>query len=144
MPKRSIAYCQNRKKPAKNSRKAQERARPRRKPRHQEASAGALWDFSEDAIAMEDFLNLACIGAEFLAALDGEIARPRQIDVDDSFDFSRPGRDHADAGRELDRLFDAVGYEDDSRAIREPECLQVAPDSFTCHRIELAQGLIEQ
>ena len=34
-----------------------------------------------------------------------------------------------------DRLFDAVGYEDDSRAIREPECLQVAPDSFTCHRI---------
>src|SRR5687768_1758159 len=144
MEKRSIAYSQNRKKPKKNRMKVQERAKLRQRPVSQEARIAARSGCSEDAIAMEDLLDFARIGAESLAPLDGEIARPGQIDVDDFCDPARPRRDDTDAGRQLDRLLDTVGDEDDSRAILQPQSLQIAPDAFARHGIELAQWLVEQ
>src|SRR4051794_12990816 len=99
----SIEYCQKRKKPAKKATKSQDRPARRRKPRMR-PGLGAL--SSDNAIAMEDLLDLAEIFGEARALLDLEAARPGQIDVEDAIDAAGTRGDDADLRRKLDRLLD--------------------------------------
>src|SRR5262245_26347373 len=75
---------------------------------------------SNDAIAMEDLLYLGDVVREGLTLLHGEVARPGEVDVDDAVDAAGPGRDDADLGRQLHRLLDAVGHENDGWLRFEP------------------------
>src|SRR5579863_3901037 len=86
--------------------------RPIRAPSRTARSASAL----EDAIAMEDRLDVAHMVDEGAAFLDLQIARIRQVDRHLAVDASGPRRDDADLARQLHGLLDAVGDEDHRRA----------------------------
>src|SRR5262245_4074897 len=141
MWKTSTEPSQATKKPTKNSTKSHDRRISRTSGARIPAVGAA---FSEDAIAMENLLDLAGIVAEAGTALHREVARPRQVDVDHLLDAAGPRRDHADPGRQLHGLLDAVGDEDHGGALVEPQRLQVAPDVLARHRVELAERLVEE
>src|SRR4051794_40342881 len=149
MPNQSIEYSQNRKNPTKKATNGHDRPSfatslviaVASAPERPGAGAAPL---SKDAVAMEDFLDLAEIGGEDRALPHLEIPRPWQVDVDDLVDPPRPWRDHANLVRQLDRLLDAVGDEHHCRPPLEPQCLQVDADALARHGVELAQRLVEQ
>src|SRR5689334_24320909 len=108
MPNQSIEYCQNRKNPTKKARNGQDR--PSLAANRANAARSACErpeppaaPLSKDAVAMEDFLDLAEIGGEGRALLHLEVSRPWQVDIDDPVDSTRPRRDDADLARQLDR-----------------------------------------
>ena len=47
---------------------------------------------------MKDFLDLADVDGEFGGVLDRQVARPRQVDLQDPLDAPRARRDDADPG----------------------------------------------
>src|SRR5438309_1185209 len=54
-------------------------------------------------------------------ALDGEVARPRDVDVEDRFDLAWPRGHHHYAVRQIHRLVDLVGDEQHRLAVRTPD-----------------------
>src|SRR4051794_25465677 len=147
MLNQSIECSQNRKKPMKKARKSQDRATrraSRRTPAPSLARKGGVELSSDNAITMEDLLDVAEIVGEAAALLDIEIAWPRQVDIEDAVDTSRAGCDDADLGRQLDRLVDRVGNEGHRLLALEPQALQIVADAFARHRVELPERLIEK
>src|SRR6266508_2906551 len=147
MPNQSIECSQNRKKAAKKARNSHDRAMRRASRRTPPLTLARKegWELSSDnAITMEDLLDVAEIIGEAAALLDIEIARPGQVDIEDAVDASGAGGDDADLGRELDCLFDRVRDEGHRLLALEPQALQIVADALARHGVELAERLIEK
>src|SRR5439155_23924303 len=128
MLNQSIEYCQNRKKPAKKAMNSHECAMRRRSFLVRLGRPAGSSIGSDNAIAMEDFLNIAEVIGEAPALLDLEVARPGQIDIEDAVDAAGARGDDADPGRKLNRLLDRMGDEDDRRLALEPQALEIVAD----------------
>src|SRR5437588_270652 len=143
-PKARMALRTIGKKQTRKARNSHERARRRRSILMRLGRSAGRSSGSYNAIAMEDFLDVAQVAGKAAALLDLEIARPGQIDVEHPVDAAGPRSDYANLRRQLDRFLDRVGHEHDRRPGLEPQALQIVADRLARHRVELAERLIEQ
>src|SRR5260370_13402261 len=78
-------------------------------PSHRHIRSSAM-PRSEDAIAMEDLLDVLHMRDELRRVLHREVARERQLDRNNPVDPARPWSDHSDLASKHHRLLDRVPH----------------------------------
>src|SRR5262249_11853351 len=92
----------------------------------------------------EDLPHPADMRRELWAFADRQGTWPRESDVEYLDDAPRPGRHHAYAVGQQDRLGDAVRHEDDGLARPHPDVLQLEIEPVAGQGIERAEWLVHQ